>query len=1031
MSEILADLNPRQLEAVTAPPGPLLVLAGPGSGKTHVIARRAAWLVADRSILPHEILCVTFTNRAAQEMQARLETLLDEAGRGIRVYTFHALCTRILRHSGAAIGLDPYFVVADEGLQTELMIQAVRQMDLSLESFPAHRLLDFISQYKRNLQDPAQAGPDEVPAEVTALAGRYQALLAARGLLDFDDLIGQSVRLLAMERATRLSLQRSLAHILVDEYQDINRAQFELLKLLAPPGHDVLAVADPAQSIYGWRGAQPGLIETFQQHYRPAVIELEQSYRSTPTILFAAEHLIRHNRPTRPASPAPRTAAEPGTQPGAPIYHYLFSNSRQEQHWLAALINRLVGERGYHFGDIAILYRTHQLADELEAALLQSGIPLERIRRESFYQEPAVREIIRYLHLMRSLGSDDLLAAFNFPETLADELTVLQLRQLAGSHDLTLAELAQRAADFPELGPLTRTDLQSFIRLFEERLRPATEAGATAAVTALLDALMARSSPFSFAEYRLLREAAAFLSYQEAAEALRDHLALHGQAHLTTPATVDGTCAAVILEQTIDRYLGSRLEISLSIDDAPGQQLEIELAGRPEPLIIRPPRGSLGYSLSTLAWRLAQELLVAHETAGTEPMVVYDLETTGTSVLRDEIVEIAAQRLENATPSGEAFYSLVRPRRGIPPAAMRVHGIHMEDTEGAGGIEAVLPRFLRYTGQRPVVGHNILRFDNRIIDRETGRLYGRGFPNPAVDTLEMARRLYQDDTETAVGLGLDSLMARLHLDRRSEHRAETHVAQTTALFRHLLRENALQRGLRALPEYLPLVAVGMAASGVSLTGENQAIWHGAARCLARGGQTAAFELVRRRLDGPGRQVFDETLAALPAGSTPPAEPRWAVWQEQFMAHLAVFLRTSEDHSLEAFLDHVALVTGADTAQRARLNDRVTLMTLHNAKGSEYPVVIIAGVEEENLPLWTTLGDEGQLSEERRVFYVGMTRAQRQLYLTSARQRGDGFVRVPSRFAWELPPEYMRRLQIGPAGEMSEIGEPKQPRPEES
>ena len=732
----------------------------------------------------------------------------------------------------------------------------------------------------------------------------------------------------------------------------------------------------------------------------------------------------------RLAPPAPRAVAEPEAQPGAPIYHYLFSSSRQEQHWLAALINRLVGERGYRFGNIAILYRTHQLADELEAALLQAGIPLERIRRESFYQEPAVREIIRYLHLMRSLGSDDLLAALNFPETLADELTVLQLRQLAGSHDLTLAALAQRAADFPELGPLTRADLQSFIRLFEERLRPATEEGAAAAVTALLEALVARSSPFSFVEYRALREAAAFLSCRDAALALRDQLAIHGQAHLTAPATVDGTCAAVILEQTIERYLGSRLEISLSIDDEPEQQLAIELKTQPEPLIIRPPQGSLSYSLSTLAWRLAQELLVAHETAGTEPLVVYDLETTGTDVLRDEIVEIAAQRLENTVPAGAAFYSLVRPRRGIPPAATRVHGIHMEDTEGAEGIEAVLPRFLRYTGQRPVVGHNVLRFDNRIVDRETGRLYGRGFPNPAVDTLEMARRLYQDDAEMAVGLGLESLMARLRLDSRSEHRAETHVAQTIALFRHLLRENALQRGLRALPEYLPLAAVGMAAGGVGLTDENQAIWHGAERVLARDAGTAAFELVRRRLDEPGRQVFDEALAALRAGPVLPAEPRWATWQEQFMAHLAVFLRTSEDHSLEAFLDHVALVTGADTAQRTRLNDRVTLMTLHNAKGSEYPVVIIAGVEEENLPLWTTLGDEGQLSEERRVFYVGMTRAQRQLYLTSARQRGDGFVRVPSRFAWELPPEYVRRFQIGPGGEMSEISEHKEPRPEE-
>ena len=158
-------------------------------------------------------------------------------------------------------------------------------------------MLDFISQHKRNLSNPARTDAENADPKLAELVAAYTVSLAERGLLDFDDLIGRAVSLLARERGVRLAMQRALPHILVDEYQDINRAQFELLKLLAPPGHDVLAVADEAQSIYGWRGAQPGLIADFRRQYHPTVIELEQNYRSSQTILFAAEHLIRHNLP--------------------------------------------------------------------------------------------------------------------------------------------------------------------------------------------------------------------------------------------------------------------------------------------------------------------------------------------------------------------------------------------------------------------------------------------------------------------------------------------------------------------------------------------------------------------------------------------------------------------------------------------------------------------------------------------------------------------------------------------------------------
>jgi Exonuclease/UvrD-like helicase C-terminal domain len=343
--------------------------------------------------------------------------------------------------------------------------------------------------------------------------------------------------------------------------------------------------------------------------------------------------------------------------------------------------------------------------------------------------------------------------------------------------------------------------------------------------------------------------------------------------------TVDGACAATILREAVVRYLGQELAGEFTRVSAPGPQLEMRLGdgdirpgeGRP-PVVLRPARGSLSYNLSTLAWRLAQELLVAYETTGSEPLVAYDLETTDADVGRDEIVEIAAQRLEQGGPAGPLFYSLVRPGRGIPLAASRVHGIYPEDVRRAPRIEAVLPEFLRYVGPFTVVGHNIIRFDNRLLDRETARLYGRGFPNPR----EYGRRRGAGDEQRATGQSQS-----------------------------------------------PALSAGAAAA------------------------------------------FEACMEELPAAVPPPAdEGTWAALQERFAGQVETFVRFSPDHSLAAFLDYQALVNGADTAQGVRRGDRVSLMTLPNAKGTEFPIVILIGMEEDHLPLWTTLEDEGQLREER-------------------------------------------------------------------
>ena len=1023
---ILAGLNEGQRQAVTLPPGPLLVLAGPGSGKTRTLTARAAYLIAARGVPPARLLCVTFTNKAAEEMRFRLEGLLGREAEDIWIHTFHAACLRILRKYGAAIGLPPDFVVADEALQETIWRRVIERRNLSLEQYPVYRLRDFVSYEKAALRDPTQSSSlvEEKPIDPlwAELAADYATSLRARQALDFDDLIGQAVRLLREQDAVRQELQRLLPHVLVDEYQDINRAQYEFLTLLCPPGADVMAVADDDQCIYEWRGARPQLVDDFIRRYHPRVIELSECYRCTETILYAAQNLIARQRSLQ------RTRfMHTSRGRGDSIHHYLFAEAEQERRWIARLIRRLVDELHYNYGDIAIFYRTHHLADDLEGYLGQQGIPLQRVRKEDFFDQPGAREVVRYLHLIRSLADDEgLLTALNFPQTLADELTVMQLQQLANLHGVSLAELARRAHAFPELSPLTRANLRSFLRLFEEELRPVSSQDIDLIIEKLFALLEQRRSPFDKEERRQWRIWAGSFTFPEEAKRLRDCLQAGERLKLTAPATLDGACAAVILEHTLQHYLDRPLDLELSTE-ARSLKLEAgDLKAELETWNLEP-----GTSCSVTAWRFAQDLLAAYEHLADGPFVVYDLETTGTNPRRDEIVEIGALVVRGGEPVGEAFYSKVRPGRGfIPKAATGVHGLRWEDVKDAEPIEVVLPRFLAYVGTGTVVGHNIEEFDNRFLDREADRLLGRGFRNPYLDTLSLARRLLSDGPEAPSSFSLESLLRYFGLGERVEHRAAGDVRQTAALFQCLLAENRLQTALRALPELLPLAALGLLATltpGLSPTGraEIDALLNGARRVMRRSGEITGLGRVQELLPQAGDELTS-LVERLENEEPPPlVDEEWDRLREAFERQVEAFLRFSPDHSLSAFLDYQALVVNVDTFAHERQPDRVTLMTLHNAKGTEFPVVIIIGVEEENLPLWTTLqeGREEALAEERRVFYVGMTRAQQRLYLCSTRDRGDGFLRSPSRFAFELPPRYVRRFQIDRRGRMRRLKTP--------
>jgi len=296
-SSLLEGLNEQQREAVLATEGPVLILAGAGSGKTRVITHRVAHLVLERHVPSENILAVTFTNKAAGEMKERTERLL--AGTALRswISTFHSLCVRILRREAGAAGLPREFVIYDEDDQMAAVRDALRGLDLSEKLHPPRRLLSRISAAKNAGRDPVAEGDDDAVGVYAKVAARYQEILAGANALDFDDLLLRTVALLDRDLAVREAYQRRFRYVLVDEYQDTNRAQYELVRHLVGPGGNVTVVGDEDQSIYAWRGADIRNILDFERDFPGArILRLEENYRSSQAILDSASALVAHNR---------------------------------------------------------------------------------------------------------------------------------------------------------------------------------------------------------------------------------------------------------------------------------------------------------------------------------------------------------------------------------------------------------------------------------------------------------------------------------------------------------------------------------------------------------------------------------------------------------------------------------------------------------------------------------------------------------------------------------------------------------------
>jgi DNA helicase-2/ATP-dependent DNA helicase PcrA len=389
---LLDGLNPQQREAVLTTDGPVLILAGAGSGKTRVITHRIAHLVLDKGIASDRILAVTFTNKAAEEMRSRVEALLTGQSFGAWVSTFHSLCVRLLRREAEAAGLGRDFVIYDEDDQMAAVRQALRDLDLSEKLHPPRRVLSRISARKNSGRELGEEGEGFGSAAFARIAERYAAILEGAGALDFDDLLLRAVHLLEHNEEVRERYRRRFLYVLVDEYQDTNRAQYELIRHLAGPTGNITVVGDEDQSIYSWRGADIQNILDFEHDFPGArVLRLEENYRSTQAILDTASGLVAHNRKRK--GKTLRAVKDTGD----PVSLYQAGDEYQEA---AFVVERIAQHRGR--GRAAVLYRMNAQSRLLEEALMRVGIPYLVVGGVGFYERKEVKDLLSYLRLVAS-----------------------------------------------------------------------------------------------------------------------------------------------------------------------------------------------------------------------------------------------------------------------------------------------------------------------------------------------------------------------------------------------------------------------------------------------------------------------------------------------------------------------------------------------------------------------------------------------------------------------------------------------------
>jgi len=982
------DPLPQQRLAIEAPLGPVLVVAGPGAGKTFCLIARIQHLITTVGIAPERICAVTFTNRAAEEIAVRLKHTLGDRADAITRGTIHALCLALLREHAEAAGLRKGFGVADEQYQKVILGRLhvpVEQRGSLLNRFSRHRV------QKRDF---------ELTQDDARLFREYTTWLAHRNMLDFDDLVIKAEELLRARGDVADAIAARWDYLLVDEFQDVNAVQYDLLNRLAAPHGNFFAVGDDEQSIFTWTGADPYVLVRFGRDYgvdRPIV--LDKNCRCSRQIFDTARRVLAHN----PQLFEKQLSAE--QESPYEVEAFAFRDEAEEASWLLEDIMADRTASGLGWGDYAVLYRRHKVGEYLEGRFVRAGIPCRLARGRALVEDDVIKYVIAALRIVRA--PDDPVALETFARgVLSPHFLQEVLASPAFSHSsshpgpdadflVAIRALARRRpAQDPDTKKLWRLVYQV------ENLRALTRSHR--ALAPLVDEILSQSVG----------------PYRNALEERHDEL--------TDPADIPEAIrlaerlgAAIQEEQDVTIEAQGGLEIALRgmlaaagvrhVPSQPNETLQESPAplkprgmapglAHPGEVLRREDGGEHGLALTLFK---ALQLLHAKDLdTALERCVTFDLETTDKDVELCDVVEVGAVRVVGGEIV-DRFHALVQPYRPITPGATKVHGYTDADVRGAPSFAEVWPAFRAFIGDDVLIAHNGQHFDIPVLRRLAA---GKdGVDSLAFyDTLPLARSLSRDSAK------LEDLALRFGVDAGRAHHALDDAVTLARVYRELERQRGIRARKAVLVNLLDYLGLALALEGDTKKGagrgERNLLFDVAKfSTLGRYSDALAFYEMERERTGAAAPAVDEVIKRLGGRALMArlrAEPDPAQRYPAAVARLRALMDGDPSatlaESIDRLLERVALSTseGIEVAP-----DRVNLLTLHSTKGLEFSRVYIVGVEDYQIPGYreSTENRETEIQEARRLLYVGMTRARERLVLTRVERRfgmeagGNGFL----------------------------------------
>lgn len=464
---LIQGMNPKQKEAILHTEGPLLVMAGAGSGKTRVLTHRIAYLIQEKNVNPWNILAITFTNKAAKEMRDRVGKLLESGGKDVWVSTFHSMCVRILRRDVDQIGYNRNFTIIDTSEQRTLMKRILKELNIDVKKYDPRSILGTISNAKNELQTPEKIEELQQATSYEKIVAKcykmYQKELRNNQCMDFDDLIMNTIRLFDEHPDSLSYYQNKFHYIHVDEYQDTNHAQYMLVNMLAEGFKNLCVVGDADQSIYGWRGADMQNIMDFEKDYPAAsVILLEQNYRSTKKILDAANDVIQNNQNRRDKQ------LWTENNDGEKIIYYHGNNERDETQYIVEQIQKEMRDKDRIYGDFSVLYRTNAQSRVMEEMLLKSTIPYKMVGGHKFYDRKEIKDILSYLNsISNPMDSLSFERVINEPKRGIGKSSVEKLRVFSQMHGWSMLEASQNI-DLANISGKAGKEIGSFGRMIKD-----------------------------------------------------------------------------------------------------------------------------------------------------------------------------------------------------------------------------------------------------------------------------------------------------------------------------------------------------------------------------------------------------------------------------------------------------------------------------------------------------------------------------------------------------------------------------------